>query len=695
MALRAFHSNPNIGGFGSENTNTLLLGGKRVSKGSNSGFPENDRDHESGAMSQIVKELVDNAVDACEADRKQSSSKKQCKNYRVKVEILPYNDDDKTLQILVSDNGIGMSNIQDCVNAFNSTKGKGVQNTTGRYGIGLTLCLLHAQRLVPGSYSCVTSATQQARTFTRALYVVETASDQVACHREEQVPKTNPEESGTCVSVLVPGGRVAATAWQRLSNYLSRFQLTSLHCSIEVLAPTLSRLPIQIEYSRDSIILGGSKDEVSVVSDLQEGLDCTAEEDSLDGTRSGVLGSFLLQRTRLCEASRKYPFFKKPLTVHNIAHAEFPIRIYPPGSSTVKPTDNAPMIHVDLIVSPHEETPQPSASMEVVRMVNSVPLLDGVDACACGLIKAINSKNVWGAFGLEVAIPSEEYVDPDSWQQCFFVKDSEQVFPFFQDSNHQLWTDRTMEGGCDTKKRVLAILNFPIPAKVRLGRILALVNIVATPTDLPLPTLSKGRLPINHAPITQALHLALRSCLRSLQTTSPGLFLTPSQLQTAERDSQYIPLIARAASRILSRSDSVNNKLGSPVEALEAFIPIPGDFHRLDDSSVTNIIEKRISDAIRDAEELKNSKKRRKKRTDSFVNAGQVGLQEFGHSDNETGASRELTGVVSCIKQGGQTENEYSETERCELPPSSIITIMSRQENHGIVEGCDDDHDWW
>jgi HSP90 family molecular chaperone len=223
MALRAFHANPNIGGFGNENTAPLLLGDptknlpatnastKNPNPPPDAGTVNHSADESGDALCQIVKELVDNAVDACETARRKHQSGGDSKVYRVKVEILPYHtndaDDGKTpLQVTVSDNGSGMNEIQACVNAFQSSKGgdQDDANTAGRYGIGLTLCLLHAQRLVPGTYSCITSATREAQSFKRALFFVDTAGDTVECHREEEVAKGGIEESGTCVSLLVP-----------------------------------------------------------------------------------------------------------------------------------------------------------------------------------------------------------------------------------------------------------------------------------------------------------------------------------------------------------------------------------------------------------------------------------------------------------------------------------------------------------
>ena len=200
MALRAFHANPSIGGFGGESSSSssfLLLDPR-----SNTSHIQHDGD----AFCQIVKELVDNAVDACSIRGESSEETPGNHHHRVKVEILPYDRNDDILQVTISDNGCGMNDIQTCVDAFQSSKH--ASHTAGRYGIGLTLCLVHGQRLVPNSYACITSATRQASHFTRALYVVDTDSDSVNCHKQERIPKTHPLESGTCVSLLVPVRRI-------------------------------------------------------------------------------------------------------------------------------------------------------------------------------------------------------------------------------------------------------------------------------------------------------------------------------------------------------------------------------------------------------------------------------------------------------------------------------------------------------
>ena len=227
MALRTFRSNPNLGGFGSESTapqRQHILG--------TSGNVSEDCD----AFAQIIKELVDNAVDACGMSERRDEGKKTKKkttsdlalpkeNKRVRVVIEQFvaatdnpgatgdekdNENDKNsteiLRVIVSDNGCGMKDIQACVEAFRSSKGseQDQQKTAGRYGIGLTLCLLHAQRLVPNSCASITSATVESTHFTKAQYVVDAEGDSVRCVEQSLLPKTDPEESGTSVSLLVP-----------------------------------------------------------------------------------------------------------------------------------------------------------------------------------------------------------------------------------------------------------------------------------------------------------------------------------------------------------------------------------------------------------------------------------------------------------------------------------------------------------
>jgi hypothetical protein len=75
--------------------------------------------------------------------------------------------------------------------------------TSGRYGVGLTLCLLHAQRLVPGTGACITSATVSSSEWIRAIYEPDTDADAIVCKKKDKIPKVV-GESGTTISLLVP-----------------------------------------------------------------------------------------------------------------------------------------------------------------------------------------------------------------------------------------------------------------------------------------------------------------------------------------------------------------------------------------------------------------------------------------------------------------------------------------------------------
>ena len=159
MALRTFRHNPSLGGFGGESSSS----------------PLGDDDNAAvGAFCQIVKEIADNAVDACrggqtvhnnndndKSNLRSIKSKKNTNNntttsFRIRVNFDPVTEDDGTqvMRLTVTDNGCGMQDIQNCVDAFQTTKGHNATkiinhnnnndnqqrdaNTSGRYGIGLT-----------------------------------------------------------------------------------------------------------------------------------------------------------------------------------------------------------------------------------------------------------------------------------------------------------------------------------------------------------------------------------------------------------------------------------------------------------------------------------------------------------------------------------------------------------------------------
>jgi signal transduction histidine kinase len=167
MALRAFRCNPALGGFGNETGLSYLLNeaGEKATEGKSQQKqnPLVVRDGGSGdAFAQILKELVDNAVDACGHCLDSADNTNAVKRVRVSIESVGTSASDKAdntartendnsdrelLRVEVNDNGCGMDDIEKYVSAFNSSKGdndlEGIDShrieTAGRYGIGLTL----------------------------------------------------------------------------------------------------------------------------------------------------------------------------------------------------------------------------------------------------------------------------------------------------------------------------------------------------------------------------------------------------------------------------------------------------------------------------------------------------------------------------------------------------------------------------
>lgn len=165
--------------------------------------------------------------------------------------------------------------------------------------------------------------------------------------------------------------------------------------------------------------------------------------------------------------------------------------------------------------------PTRDATMTIVRMVNRIPLLDGAEANSCGLVQGILQKRrVWNSFGLEVSSTGFQQrrgglrKDNNGKEEAFHqvptlqVRDSEQVMPFLRSANHSLLEDPFGDDGSDTdsndvdvdvedlytrKRRRKKGRKWLLPARVRLGDILVIVQIDAKPSQLPLPTLSKAR----------------------------------------------------------------------------------------------------------------------------------------------------------------------------------------------------------
>jgi len=148
-------------------------------------------------------------------------------------------------------------------------------------------------------------------------------------------------------------------------------------------------------------------------------------------------------------------------------------------------------------------TESPSAKLMLVRMVNGVPILDGAEATACGLVQGIVQKqSTWNSFGLHISAASDDgmpaaFNDESSADSnddsatnnglpgqlfvlTYAVQDSDQVTPYIRSGTHNLYDmdnedDGSASSGDDGSIRPGQ--NGFLPAHLRLGNIFLIVQI--------------------------------------------------------------------------------------------------------------------------------------------------------------------------------------------------------------------------
>lgn len=257
----------------------------------------------------------------------------------------------------------------------------------------------------------------------------------------------------------------------------------------------------------------------------------------------------------ICKAAIAYK--RRPdLKVENVAYSVQPIRQEYTGSRQSSPSSQSgPILEMSLIVfgpdpgdaddnhgddgsengsyprgsdDDHRCNKKTTSELQVVRMVNGIPLLDSSEALACGVINKVSSNSdTWNTFGLNVSrksendqcpVPSNELNTP-----TFVVNDSAQVAPFLMSTTHSLFRDQSRDWDpsssdddeIDTenrggKRKKARQVQFLLPAALRLGDILMVVQIRAKPSALHLPTLSK-------VSFVATLSLSYLGCLNALR----------------------------------------------------------------------------------------------------------------------------------------------------------------------------------
>ena len=633
MAFRAFRSNPAIGGF-SEGLSTDI-------------FP------------QVLKELVDNAVDACR-DVNDGDIRRVRVNIQNEKFVIPQdatNDmsitvpkTQEVLRITVTDNGCGMEDIEKCVCPFESNKTlrqdsscpQDFNQTAGRYGIGLTLCMLHAQRLVPHSHTTIKSAIASSSTWTSIKCVVDSEHDVVNIIDKRKLPKDE-HKSGTAICIVVPGGERTKKAWPRLAEYFARFHLSNgIKCSLEVLAPFFSNVPLFIRPPVETVLknqklTNSLPDEKEGSSDFNEFVDINDiignhnpnrqsghndEENSQMRNKSPLLKNAedaiftdRINITKIRNSSLKREdasiqrknemrsafssYLKTDIDIKNIAHSCQIIRRSTKGTAVDSQSNSTLEVDVVICQRSHEDffnnadkeeeeeekqherhydsnmktrdscqkAPEDcsNAKLMVIRMVNRIPLLDSDEAFACGVVRGVTRGFLWNTIGLEISTDETSSMERlNLHAPTFSLKDSSHVAPFLTGkTNHSVYKFESSDGYLSSdadsqsenldqqdkkRKRNQVVLH---PVGIRMGNVYILVQLNAEPTELPLPTLSKGRLPMNDEAIDKALQSGILSCFRSLQQTNPELFLSSTQLKQTELNSMYIPAFSQGISSMI------------------------------------------------------------------------------------------------------------------------------------------------
>ena len=377
-------------------------------------------------------------------------------------------------------------------------------------------------------------------------------------------------------------------AWPRLAEYFARFQLnTNLPCSLEVKAPTLSRIPLHIlppaeleKRHRKKMMRLPAIDLLSQAeenkrerhdsdsecnhSDEEHAVDwgdcCDDDDDDLSSedendedsqkpTKSKAVQDKeraeenLAKKKELIRKGAK-EYVGKEVNIKNVAFITQPIRRENGSghtSSSKNSTSFGPFLEMAIVVfgpdsledngcgdeNSNDEsylTAQnrfnhdhlvSTAKLSVVRMVNGIPLLDGPEALACGVVQKIsNNTATWSSFGLDLALRKRgdsgvhalgerrRQIDKDT--PTFLINDSAQVAPYFRDNAHASFHDQShdySESSSDDdfdpetmhrKRKKKRSSRSILPAPLRLGHVLMIVQIRAKPSALPLPTLSKG-----------------------------------------------------------------------------------------------------------------------------------------------------------------------------------------------------------
>ncbi|GMI02822.1 hypothetical protein TrRE_jg11393 [Triparma retinervis] len=423
----------------------------------------------SGTFCQIIKELVDNAVDALEGGG------------NVQIKVVPSSSASKILRLTVTDDGVGMEDPFSFANAFNSSKGQAAKErikraregededegdsvmkymrksksgkswvctlckkkclnegtmrkhgkecqvgvefedhgdldddefglyvkdigayeasrwasspgaqTAGRFGVGLTLCILHS--FVGTGGRTVIRSTKRGSDVERVCALVADVGGDKIVEVGEGVGRevrSDVEARGTTVSMLLPKGD-HESAFPRIAEYLSRFHLLSgkaaANFSLSFVAPTLSPMELLV------------KPKESLVDGVRAYLNKKDLEESHVASKSAIVGfhgsEITVQVTLVFEGTEEEDGWGEGRegSEGNCDGSE--------GSGEDSDSDS------DSGEDEGEENPTSGSNrrstLSLVRIYNNSAMLDSIEGLACGIVAAIPLCPAWKKYGLKV-----------------------------------------------------------------------------------------------------------------------------------------------------------------------------------------------------------------------------------------------------------------------------------------------------
>eukprot|EP01032_Pedospumella_encystans_P009384 gene9384-11047_t len=361
---------------------------------------------EESALLQSVKELLENSLDACRS----STSLSNPTNKHISVSIKEI--DAMTCALEVSDDGSGVSDALSILKVFCSSKdGSNSRDSnpfaTGRFGVGLSTCLVYSLDKCGTAMRMVTKCKEQ-DSATIADYSMD-RTGQPQCVQNRSV-NTEDLVSGTKIRVVLPlcSDRVATVkkVCLTMGMYLvlldclpqSHFQIDlqasvngynySLQTSGHIPTPYATSSVATVSNDTSGTYTAGTMDDTSAPSTQHVTINTNTEE-----TTTEVTHTIYAQR------------YAKYLAGTNQ-------RIHRSATAEVKDSNEEVTVVVELILTEAEastlsttntNTADTSIPVTLHRYVNHTPLLDyQQDALSCGILMASLRTVKWAQYGYKL-----------------------------------------------------------------------------------------------------------------------------------------------------------------------------------------------------------------------------------------------------------------------------------------------------